>query len=165
MNITSESDSQNLSIVSLAGPFTRDNATANRIEKKTIWSTSFFAAASKKLCGTMCSMTLPNVGAFCAYSAALSGVASASEIPEPGLMRFTAISPTASARVVTISKYTIDRNARRPTFFMSSPWPAMPTTSVAKSNGTISDLIIRRNTDDVAFMYMMKSGCSAAGSR
>src|SRR5438093_921380 len=42
----------------------------------------------------------------------------------------------------------IERSARRPTRFMSAPCPAIPTTSVAKSRGTISDLIIRRNTAD-----------------
>src|SRR5258705_3867187 len=31
---------------------------------------------------------------------------------------------------------------------MSSPWPAMPTTSVANRSGTISDLIMRRKTVD-----------------
>jgi hypothetical protein len=54
----------------------------------------------------------------------------------------------------------IDRSASRPTFFMSSPWPAMPITSVLKSSGTISDLIIRRK--------MLLSGWSwtaAAGAR
>src|SRR5581483_6887509 len=45
----------------------------------------------------------------------------------------------------------IDRRARRPTRFMSSPWPAIPTTSVANSSGTINDLIIRKNTDDRTF--------------
>jgi hypothetical protein len=40
----------------------------------------------------------------------------------------------------------IDRSASRPTRFMSSPCPAMPTTSVLKISGTISSLIIRRNT-------------------
>ena len=38
--------------------------TANRIEKKTICSTSFCAAASKKLCGTVCSRTLVTVGVY-----------------------------------------------------------------------------------------------------
>src|SRR5436189_400880 len=42
----------------------------------------------------------------------------------------------------------IERSASRPTFFMSSPWPAMPTTSVPNNSGTIMDLIIRRNTFD-----------------
>src|SRR5438270_462967 len=35
-----------------------------------------------------------------------------------------------------------------PTGFMSSPCPALPTTSVANSSGTINDLIIRRKIDD-----------------
>ena len=38
----------------------------------------------------------------------------------------------------------IDLKASRPTRFMSSPWPAMPTTSVAKISGAMIDLIIRR---------------------
>ena len=45
-----------------------------------------------------------------------------------------------------------DLSASRPTRFMSSPWPAMPTTSVAKMSGAISDLIIRRK--------MVESGLS-----
>src|SRR3954466_11697003 len=42
----------------------------------------------------------------------------------------------------------MDRKASLPTRFMSSPWPAMPTTSVPKSSGTMSDLIIRRKIVD-----------------
>ena len=38
----------------------------------------------------------------------------------------------------------IERSASRPTRFMSSPWPAMPTTSDPKISGTTIDLIIRR---------------------
>ena len=52
-----------------------------------------------------------------------------------------------------------DLSASRPTRFMSSPWPAMPTTSVAKMSGAISDLIIRRK--------MVESGlssCDASGN-
>ena len=41
----------------LLGPCTLDSATAKMIAKNTICSTSFFAAASKKLCGTVCSIT------------------------------------------------------------------------------------------------------------
>ena len=46
-----------------------------------------------------------------------------------------------------------DFSASRPTRFMSSPWPAMPTTRVAKMSGAISDLIIRRK--------MVESGLSS----
>src|SRR5215218_2768915 len=42
----------------------------------------------------------------------------------------------------------IERSASLPTRFMSSPCPAIPTTRVLKISGTISDLIIRRNTFD-----------------
>ena len=42
----------------------------------------------------------------------------------------------------------IERSASFPTRFMSSPWPAMPMTSVLKISGTISDLIIRRKMFD-----------------
>jgi hypothetical protein len=45
----------------------------------------------------------------------------------------------------------MDRNASFPTRFMSSPWPAMPTTSVANSRGTINDLIMRRKTVERKF--------------
>ena len=57
LNIISASDSQKPSIASLERPLTCDSATAKRIEKKTIWRTSLLAAASKKLCGTVCSST------------------------------------------------------------------------------------------------------------
>ena len=40
----------------------------------------------------------------------------------------------------------IDLTARRPMRLRSSPWPAMPTTSVPKMIGTTTDLIIRRKT-------------------
>src|SRR5665647_3211917 len=42
----------------------------------------------------------------------------------------------------------IERSASFPTRFMSSPCPAMPTTSVEKISGTISSLIIRRKIVD-----------------
>ena len=42
----------------------------------------------------------------------------------------------------------IERSASLPTRFMSSPCPAMPTTSVEKISGTISDLIMRRKIVD-----------------
>ena len=43
----------------------------------------------------------------------------------------------------------MDFKASRPTRFMSSPCPAMPTTSVPKMSGTMIDLIIRRNTVEI----------------
>ena len=54
----------------------------------------------------------------------------------------------------------IDRNARRPTFFMSSPCPAMPTTSVENSSGTINDLIMRRKMFANGLRCGAKSGAS-----
>ena len=87
-----------------AGPCTWDSATAKMMAKKTIWSTSFAAAASKKLCGTVCSTTPVNVVCFCANSAPASAVAAARFTPTPGFTMFTARSPTTSASVVTISK-------------------------------------------------------------
>ena len=158
LNITSDSDSQKSSITCLGFPLTRESPTAKRIAKNTIWSTSFFAAASKKLDGTMCSITPVNVTFVCANSVPFSAVAVARFTPTPGLTRFTASSPIARAIVVTTSKYRMERNASRPTFFMSSPWPAMPTTSVLNSSGTMSDLIIRRNTDDTAFSVVARPG-------
>lgn len=58
LNITSARPSAKLSIDSFDLPRTCDSATPNRIEKNTICSTSFRAAASKKLCGTTCSRKL-----------------------------------------------------------------------------------------------------------
>src|SRR6266540_2863339 len=52
----------------------------------------------------------------------------------------------------------MDLSASRPTLFMSSPWPAMPTTSVPKMIGTMIDLIIRRKTVDSGFSVTAKSG-------
>ena len=46
---------------------------------------------------------------------------------------------------------------------MSSPCPAIPTTNVLNRRGTISDLIMRKNTDDVAFSIIATCGKSAAG--
>src|SRR3954471_13036008 len=52
----------------------------------------------------------------------------------------------------------IDLSARRPTRFMSSPCPAMPTTSVAKISGAMIDLIIRRNTLEIGLSVTANSG-------
>ena len=148
LNITSLRLSQNDSITAFPGPCTCESATAKIMAKKTTWSTSFFAAASAKLCGTVCSRTPENVVFTFASSTPVSAVALARVTPAPGFTRFTATRPTTSAKVVTTSKYKIERKASLPTRFMSSPCPAMPTTSVENRSGTISDLIIRRNTDD-----------------
>jgi len=88
----------------LAGPCTRETATAKMIEKKTIWSTSFFAAASKKLFGTVCANTPERLVCVVASCAPSSADAAPRSTPCPGFTRFTAISPTASAAVVTSSK-------------------------------------------------------------
>ena len=104
LNITWLSDSQKSSITCLGRPCTRESPTANRMAKNTICSTSLCVAASKKLCGTMCSMTPANVIFVCASSAALSVLAPARLMPAPGLTRFTAPRPRKSAMVVTISK-------------------------------------------------------------
>ena len=105
LNITSLRLSQTVSMNVFAGPCTCDSATAKMIAKKTICSTSFFAAASKKLCGTVCSITPANVvcvlrelGAGCRRSPRRGSR------PTPGFTMFTASSPTTSASVVTISK-------------------------------------------------------------
>src|SRR6266513_1836173 len=56
----------------------------------------------------------------------------------------------------------LERNATLPTRFMSSPWPAMPTTSVPNNSGTISDLIIRRKTFDKTLRSVAaQSWCAA----
>src|SRR5262245_15797321 len=52
-----------------------------------------------------------------------------------------------------------DLSASRPTRLMSSPWPAIPTTSVAKMSGAISDLIIRRKMVERGL-----SCCDASGN-
>ena len=85
-------------------PGTFANAMPNNTLKKTICSTSFFAAASKKLCGTVCSSTPESVGVVEVNSFASAALAAASDTPVPGLMRFTASNPTPSASVVTSSK-------------------------------------------------------------
>ena len=54
----------------------------------------------------------------------------------------------------------IERSANLPTFFMSSPWPAMPTTSVLNKSGTINDLIMRRKMLAKGLRFGAKSGAS-----
>ena len=104
LNMTSASDSQNSIITCLGRPLTRARPTAKRMEKNTTCSTSFLAAASKKLCGTECSIRPPNVILVCANCAASVALAPESEIPAPGFTRLTAARPMNSAIVVTISK-------------------------------------------------------------
>ena len=74
LNITSESDSQNFSMTSFAGPCTRASPMAKRMEKNTICLTSLCAAASKNDAGTMCSITPANVTLVCENSAPLAVV-------------------------------------------------------------------------------------------
>jgi hypothetical protein len=73
------------------------------MEKKTIWRTSLFAAASKKLWGTRCSSIPLKVVVFWA-SCSPASADSLRRTPTPGCVRFTAASPMNSASVVTISK-------------------------------------------------------------
>src|SRR5512133_886660 len=104
LNITSESASQNWSITCFGRIGTRDSATAKMIDQKTTWSTSFLAAASKKLWGTVCSNTPLNVGRVLANCVTAESLAVLTSTPTPGRATLTAIRPTASASVVTISK-------------------------------------------------------------
>ena len=53
-----------------------------------------------------------------------------------------------------------DLRASRPTRFMSSPWPAMPMTRVAKMSGAMSDLIIRRKIVESGLRLVASSGAS-----
>ncbi|MNY57004.1 hypothetical protein D3C86_1931450 [compost metagenome] len=62
-------------------------------------------------------------------------------MPTPGLNQLANTRPMTSANVVTTSKYSSDFQPMRPTCFRSE-WPAIPVTSVAKSNGAITVLII-----------------------
>ena len=126
----------------------RASATPKSTEKKTICNTSLLAAASKKLCGTTCSSTPVSVTCLDARSVPTVADAPVMFTPSPGRIRFTAAKPITSAIVVTISKYTIERSASFPTRFMSSPCPAIPTTSVEKMSGTINSLIMRRKIVD-----------------
>src|SRR6266566_1517393 len=52
----------------------------------------------------------------------------------------------------------MDLSANRPTRFMSSPCPAIPTTRVPKISGTMMDLIIRRKTVDTGLSVVANSG-------
>ena len=106
LNITSLIACRPPSTIDLDWPSTRDRATAKMIAKKTICSTSFCAAASKKLCGTVCSRTEAKVGVLAAnaWNSSVLPVAGAIERPRPGFTRLTAINPIASAAVVTTSK-------------------------------------------------------------
>ena len=88
----------------LLGPCTFDSATAKMIAKNTTWSTSFFAAASKKLCGTVCSMTPVSDGFVVASSEPSVDETAPRSTPRPGFTRLTATKPTTSASVVTTSK-------------------------------------------------------------
>src|SRR5690349_24163044 len=55
--------------------------------------------------------------------------------------------PFFSTATATTDIYTLSLHDALPiSRFMSSPCPAMPTTRVPKSSGTIKDLIIRRKT-------------------
>ena len=54
----------------------------------------------------------------------------------------------------------IERSASLPTFFMSSPGPAIPTTRVLNSSGTINDLIMRRKMFAKGLRFGAKSGAS-----
>src|SRR5678815_1908521 len=54
----------------------------------------------------------------------------------------------------------IERSASFPTFFMSSPCPAIPTTSVEKSKGAISDLIMFRKIVDRGLRVTARPGAS-----
>src|ERR1035437_5896863 len=56
----------------------------------------------------------------------------------------------------------IDLSARRPTAFMSSVWPPMPTTSVAKISGTMMHLIRCRNRVETTLTRTAASGNSPA---
>ena len=112
--------------------------------QNTTWSTSLWAAASKKLWGTTCSRKEPKV--ISPLGGGALGSAGGRTTPTPGCTRFPASSPIASAIVVITQKYPSDLSARRPMRLRSSPWPAMPITRVPKMSGTTIDLIIRRKS-------------------
>src|SRR6185437_12621838 len=115
LNITSDRLSQNASIVCLGPLRTRVTATPNNTAKNTICSTSLFAADSAMLCGTTWMSTVSALMWVDASDVACAVDADAIFTPSPGLITLTAMSPTASARVVMTSKYTMERIARRPT--------------------------------------------------
>ena len=102
-NITWVSPSQNSSIVSRGLPRTWASAMPNSVAQKTTWSTSFSAAAWKKLVGTMCSRNPPNVvGAALGIGALGSGGGRIT--PTPGWVMCTAVSPITSATAVMSQK-------------------------------------------------------------
>ena len=103
LNITSFSDSKNFSSGSRFAAGTWVSAMAKSTVKKTTCSTSFFAAASKKLVGTVCSSTPDRVVGVLANCCPASAEP-ASTTPTPGLATLTATRPTRSATVVTTSK-------------------------------------------------------------
>ena len=86
------------------------------------------------------------------------GVVPAGPAPGPRASRRPRLTPTPGLHEVHRQQPDGEREGRddleveqrsdreRPTRLRSSPWPAIPTTSVANSSGTISDVIIRRNS-------------------
>src|SRR5690349_3926838 len=166
LNITSPRLSANPRITFFGPAGVRASATAKMMDQNTTCSTSFLAAASTKLDGTMCSSTPPNVTVRCDASVTVADTCAdvSRPTPSPGRTRLTAIRPTASANVVTTSKYTIERNASRPTFFMSSPCPAIPTTSVENSSGAINDLIMLRKIVESGLRVTAMLGASQPSS-
>jgi len=77
---------------------------AKSTAKITTCSTSFRAAASKKLAGKVCSSTPDRVTWLLANCLPCSAVAVERSTPSPGRTTLTAMRPNASARVVTSSK-------------------------------------------------------------
>ena len=115
-------------------------AIAKNTAKTTTCSTSLRAIASIRLVGNECRIVSISVsGLFCAAAPSAEALPT-SFSPTPGLATLTTSSPTASAAVVTISKYSNAFAPMRPTFFMS-PVPAMPCTTLAKTSGAIIALI------------------------
>ena len=78
-------------------------------------------------------------------------------MPAPGCTRLTIVSPTISAMLLTISKYSSARPPVLPTFFMSS-MPAMPTTTVQKMIGAIIILMSLMNPSPSGFIAVPASG-------
>ena len=106
LNITSLRLSHAVSMNVFAGPCTWDSATAKMIAKKTIWSTSFFDAASKKLCGTVCSITPAQRRRACSRARCRLPRDASGEVHSQrrASRRSPRASPTTSASVVTSSK-------------------------------------------------------------
>ncbi len=155
LNVTSAIPSVRPSIISFGLPVTWVRAMPNSVAQKTTCRTSLFAAASKKLWGTMWFMKPAKVvGAACGM--AVFGSGGGRMTPTPGRLRLPAVSPMASAMKVMNQKYRSDFPASRPIRLRSSPWPAMPTTRVPKMIGTTMDLIIRRK--------IVESGLSSAAN-